>query len=103
MSLASNQIGDIQPLVDNAGLSDGDFVDVRYNPLSMTSLTVRIAQLEAKGVLVLPPFGPWSYDSDTDGVISRAEAVAALMDYFSLEISKSQVLRVLIFYFGGGS
>ena len=47
-----NQISDISPLVENEGLSEGDEVDLRWNPLSSDSLTIYIPQLEARGVTV---------------------------------------------------
>jgi hypothetical protein len=48
-----NQISDIKPLVDNSGLSTGDLVDLRSNPLSPTSVYTYIPQLQARGVQVL--------------------------------------------------
>jgi hypothetical protein len=39
--------------VDNEGLSDGDGVDLRGNPLSSYSLDTYIPQLEERGVDVL--------------------------------------------------
>jgi Leucine-rich repeat (LRR) protein len=50
--LGSNQITDITPLVENEGLSAGDTVDLRGNPLSSESLNTLIPQLEARGVIV---------------------------------------------------
>jgi len=47
--LKHNQIDDIQPLVANLGLSQFDYIDLKENPLSATSLTY-IAQLEARGI-----------------------------------------------------
>jgi hypothetical protein len=52
LSLGGNQIGDIEPLVDNPGLGEGDYVDLVFNPLSDTSLNTYIPQLEARGVIV---------------------------------------------------
>jgi Leucine-rich repeat (LRR) protein len=52
LSLMYNQITDISPLVDNEGLSEGDEVDLRGNPLSSDSRNVYIPQLEARGVSV---------------------------------------------------
>jgi hypothetical protein len=53
-----NQITDIKPLVDNAGLSDGIWYTCG-NPLSETSIEVYIPQLEERGVIVYwtPPEG----------------------------------------------
>jgi len=56
--LWGNQISDIKPLVDNAGINNGDTVylyDSFYkntNPLSTTSCTVYIPQLKSRGVNV---------------------------------------------------
>ncbi|MDH4291462.1 MAG: leucine-rich repeat domain-containing protein, partial [Dehalococcoidia bacterium] len=52
LGLGSNQISDIKPLVDNPGLGEGDYVYLRFNPLSDTSLNTYIPQLEARGVIV---------------------------------------------------
>ena len=51
--LWENNISDISPLVANSGLSAGDTVDLRDNPLSTTSVNVFIPQLEARGVTVI--------------------------------------------------
>ena len=50
--LWSNQISDIQPLVQNTGLGSGDYVDLRWNPLSSDSINTYIPQLTARGVNV---------------------------------------------------
>ena len=47
-----NQISNILPLVDNEGLSEGDHVDLRSNPLSSDSINIYIPQLQARGVAV---------------------------------------------------
>jgi hypothetical protein len=52
INLQGNNISDISPLVENSGLSAGDTVDLRDNPLSTTSIDVYIPQLEARGVAV---------------------------------------------------
>jgi Leucine-rich repeat (LRR) protein len=52
LNLESNNISDIKPLVDNLGLREGDWVVLRFNPLSHTSLNTYIPQLEARGVIV---------------------------------------------------
>ena len=48
-----NQITDIGPLVANAGLDEGDKVDLRENPLSREALERDIPALQARGVEVL--------------------------------------------------
>jgi Leucine-rich repeat (LRR) protein len=52
LDLGSNNISHIKPLVDNPGLGDGDYVALRFNPLSDASLNTYIPQLEARGVIV---------------------------------------------------
>ena len=50
--LSDNSISDIAPLVANTGLGSGDYVDVRRNPLSATSLNTHIPALQGRGVEV---------------------------------------------------
>jgi len=52
LGLEKNQISDISPLVENSGLSDGDSVYLKDNPLSSTSVNVYIPQLRERGVTV---------------------------------------------------
>jgi len=52
LDLGSNNISHIKVLVDNPGLGDGDWVVLRFNPLSDASLNTYIPQLEARGVIV---------------------------------------------------
>ena len=50
--LVSNDIVDLQPLVDNPGFGEGDILNVGGNPLSSESINVLIPALEARGVTV---------------------------------------------------
>jgi len=50
-------------------------------------------------VSVAPPFDPWDYDANVDGVISKAEALDAISDYFDLNITKDEALEVVNLYF----
>jgi hypothetical protein len=57
--------------------------------------------------VVLPPaddtpevFDPMVYDANEDGVIDKPEVVAAIIDYFDEEITKENVIAVIIKYFG---
>jgi len=50
LDLSDNNISDILPLLTNSGIAEGDFVDLRGNPLNSTSVDVYIPQLEEKGV-----------------------------------------------------
>jgi Leucine-rich repeat (LRR) protein len=58
LGLQNNQIDDIAPLVSNEGLSEGDGIDLRGNPLSCESYGTLLPQLEGRGVVVL-------YDDET--------------------------------------
>jgi Leucine-rich repeat (LRR) protein len=56
--LYDNTISDISPLLANSGLSNGDTIDIRNNPLNDTSISTCIPQLQTRGVNVvftLPP------------------------------------------------
>jgi len=48
---------------------------------------------------VVPAGDPWDYDLDEDGVISKTEALTAVMDYFDGAITKEQALEVIVLYF----
>jgi Leucine-rich repeat (LRR) protein len=52
LSLHDNQISDIYPLVENAGLDTGDAVSLVRNPLSDDSINIYIPELQARGVSV---------------------------------------------------
>jgi hypothetical protein len=52
LCFSENRISDVSPLVASTGLGEGDKVDLRYNPLSDTSLYTYIPQLQARGVTV---------------------------------------------------
>ncbi len=52
LSLWYNNISDVSALVDNAGLSGGDTVNLIDNPLSAESISNYIPHLEARGVNV---------------------------------------------------
>jgi Leucine-rich repeat (LRR) protein len=53
LGLGDNQIADIEALVGNEGLSEGDGVDLRGNPLGRDALNTYLPQLEERGVNVL--------------------------------------------------
>ena len=52
LNLNDNQISDISPLVANAGLSDGDQLAIRCNPLNYDSLNIYIPELVWRGMYV---------------------------------------------------
>jgi Leucine-rich repeat (LRR) protein len=62
LELGENQISDISPLVENEGLSEGDYVDLRWNPLTEDSVNLYVPQLEELGV----KFNPYFPLSDTE-------------------------------------
>ena len=47
-----NQISDIYPLVQNTGIADGDYVNLRNNPLNDLSINTYIPELKTRGVFV---------------------------------------------------
>ena len=62
--------------------------------VAMTTVTVTVTNVdEAEGGLLA------TYDSDSDGGISKAEFLAALDEYFDEKIEKDTLLEVLDFYF----
>ena len=58
--LGGNQIEDLSPLVANPGLSEGDVVDLRGNPLRDKALTEQIPALRARGVEVIYYYFKWA-------------------------------------------
>jgi len=46
-------------------------------------------------------FNPMAYDTDASGGLSKAETLAAIVDYFAGGITKDQALAVVIIYFSG--
>ena len=52
LELFTNSISNLSPLVANTGLGSGDRVNVRDNPLSVTSLNTHIPALQNRGVEV---------------------------------------------------
>ena len=52
LELSRNTISDLSPLVSNTGLNNGDRIDVRYNPLSETSINIHLPTLRSRGVTV---------------------------------------------------
>ena len=45
-------------------------------------------------------FDPWDYDKNSNGEISKAEAIKAVQDYFNGLIAKMQAIEVVVLYFG---
>jgi cell division septation protein DedD len=53
LTMDYNYIGNLQPLADNSGISEGDTVTLTGNPLSPESRDVYIPQLEQRGVTII--------------------------------------------------
>ena len=53
LDLDNNRISDLSPLAGNPGLGAGDFVDVRLNPLGVTSVDLHVPALQDRGVEVV--------------------------------------------------
>jgi len=56
LELGGNLISNISPLVENEGLSEGDYVDLRWNPLGQDSINIYMPELEERGVKFNPEF-----------------------------------------------
>ncbi|MFC1784100.1 leucine-rich repeat domain-containing protein [Candidatus Neomarinimicrobiota bacterium] len=50
--LSTNLITDIKPLIDNQGIGSDDYVRLRNNPLSVSSINTYIPELESRGVTI---------------------------------------------------
>ncbi len=46
------------------------------------------------------PWDPWDYDANHDLVISKQEALAAVVHFFGGQITKQQALEVIVMFFG---
>ena len=69
LDLSYNRIADIAPLAANAGLGDGDRIDLRGNPLDDDALETVVPALTGRGVWVHTPI-PWSRDFVHDDVVA---------------------------------
>ena len=82
LRLSANGITDLAPLLEHAGLGEGDVVGVRGNPLSALSIEQHLPALRARGVAVLagaplPFFPSASGPSERQGfvrVLNRSDA-----------------------------
>ena len=84
LNLSDNNIEDIEPLVNNAGLGAGAAIDLRGNPLSAQSRDVHIPALEARGVSVhVQP--TTNLDVDADGTADLTDAIMVILYLFGLE------------------
>ena len=84
LDLSDNNIEDIQPLVDNAGLGVGVAIDLRGNPLNDQSRDVHVPALEARGVAVqVQP--TTNLDVDADGTADLTDAIMVILYLFGLE------------------
>ena len=84
LDLSDNNIEDIEPLVNNAGLGAGVAIDLRGNPLSAQSCDVHVPALEARGVSVqVSP--ATNLDIDNDGTADLTDAIMVILYLFGLE------------------
>jgi len=55
LNLADNNVREILPLIENSGLGSGDTLDLMNNPLSITSVSAHLPELEARRIDVKYP------------------------------------------------
>ena len=83
LDISRNRISDLGPLVRNAGLGEGDSVDVSGNPLDADSLDAGIPALAARGVAVvrvdLPTVADfeWTHDPDVPFMVHFDASLSA--------------------------
>ena len=70
LDISGNQITDLNPLVNNAGLADGDSIYLNNNPLSTESINTYIPQLESRKYFSGVAFG-FSINSVTREYFNR--------------------------------
>ena len=74
--LSDNNISDLSPLAANMGLGEGDFVAVRNNPLSATSLNTHIPALQRRGATVVFDSSSGSGGSSSPDLIVESPSVS---------------------------
>ena len=80
MRFAGNNITDLSPLIANTGLGEGDWIDMKENPLNRASIKTHIPALQSRGVTVefdhsdteSPPI---TADVNSDGSINVLDLV----------------------------
>ena len=87
-----NSISDISPLVANAGLGDGDIVNLKDNPLSSTSRNTHIPILQRRGVKVEFDGGTTTPPSGNPDLIVESPSV----DDNTLTTGQSFTLRATV-------
>jgi hypothetical protein len=86
--------GDFGPPVKTIRFTVNDVNATETPDVSITAVaTVRL------DVSTVPVFDPWAYDTNHDGVMSKAEAIIAVNKYFDGIITKDQALQVVNLYF----
>ncbi len=80
--LQENSISDLSPLVINTGLGNGDYVDVRENPLNALSTNTHIPALQSRGVNVeFDDIVVRSVDVNRDGVVNIFDLVSVASQF----------------------
>ena len=99
LNLSGNQLSDLQALVDNSILNDGDTVDVTGNPLNSLAFVVHIPALEERGVTVdyFIPVGAapnivGRYIFYNNSALDSGDPIANVNDDDAIEPDKSPLL-----------
>ena len=80
LRFVDNAITDLSPLIANTGLGDGDWIDVRENPLSYASIHAHIPTLQGRGITVEfdhsdAESAPITADVNNDGSVNVLDLV----------------------------
>ena len=91
---------------DIEGATDASYTPVAGDEEKHLRLTAMYDDGEGMGKMVVATVinlvsAEVDYDADSDGTISREEAVTAVQDYFANVITREQVLGVIMEYFAG--
>ena len=77
LHLWDNSISDLSPLVENMGLGEGNWVDVRANPLNAASINIHIPALQSRGVAVaFDDIIAQPADVNSDGSVNMLDLVS---------------------------
>jgi Leucine-rich repeat (LRR) protein len=94
VTLASNQVRDIEPLVDNAALTTGSSIILAGNPLSVLSRTTHVRTLQDRGATVTADAFVVTFADSLLGVAVRSALQQPTGDLLHLDLETITTLDV---------